>query len=259
MGIRLVHCSAALLLFPFVQAPARVDEPALAKRLKEIEQRFDEERHAWLDFRAQVKSAEERAALVEAFPRDEFASQLTALAAEAKGTDVAALAWVDIYRLGKLLEDHELYERGIERVTSDCLSSSAIAGFTLELVYPPPTWGLRAAEDGLRKILAGSSDGVAQQSAMAELALLVGNDDSLGEAGRTEAFALLERIRATYADKDFIGMSGKEFADGARYEIEHLRVGQVAPDFTLKDQDGQSFKLSDYRGRVVLLDFWGFV
>jgi peroxiredoxin len=33
----------------------------------------------------------------------------------------------------------------------------------------------------------------------------------------------------------------------------------VAPDFRLKDQDGIEFALSDYRGRVVLLDFWGFV
>ena len=33
-------------------------------------------------------------------------------------------------------------------------------------------------------------------------------------------------------------------------------TGQIAPDFTLKDQDGKEFKLSDQRGHWVLLFFY---
>lgn len=31
---------------------------------------------------------------------------------------------------------------------------------------------------------------------------------------------------------------------------------QVAPDFEVKDANGQAFHLADYRGKVVLLNFW---
>jgi hypothetical protein len=34
-------------------------------------------------------------------------------------------------------------------------------------------------------------------------------------------------------------------------------VGDMAPDISGVDIDGIPFKLSDYRGKVVMLDFWG--
>lgn len=39
--------------------------------------------------------------------------------------------------------------------------------------------------------------------------------------------------------------------------IRHLRVGKEALDIKGADLDGKEFRLSDYRGKVVLLDFWG--
>lgn len=35
-----------------------------------------------------------------------------------------------------------------------------------------------------------------------------------------------------------------------------LSGGKVAPDSSGIDADGKKFQLSDYRGKVVLLDFW---
>ena len=40
----------------------------------------------------------------------------------------------------------------------------------------------------------------------------------------------------------------------ARTEL--LKVGAAAPDFTVKDLAGRPIKLSDFRGKVVVLDFW---
>jgi outer membrane protein assembly factor BamB len=40
------------------------------------------------------------------------------------------------------------------------------------------------------------------------------------------------------------------------FEFRHLLVGKQAPDIEGVDQDGTRFKLSDYKAKVVLLDFW---
>lgn len=57
----------------------------------------------------------------------------------------------------------------------------------------------------------------------------------------------------------------KEFAEteaGQKARIKRLQgqteVGKEAPDFVGKTIDGFEFKLSEYRGKVVMLDFYGF-
>jgi RNA polymerase sigma factor (sigma-70 family) len=49
------------------------------------------------------------------------------------------------------------------------------------------------------------------------------------------------------------------FADVARAELfalRHLAVGKTAPEIEGEDVDGKRLKLSDYRGKVVVLSFW---
>jgi hypothetical protein len=72
-----------------------------------------------------------------------------------------------------------------------------------------------------------------------------------------EAEHLLERAMQDFGDVKLAG--GETVAEKAEPElfgIRHLSVGKVAPDIEGVDQDGVRFKLSDYRGKVVLLDFW---
>lgn len=45
---------------------------------------------------------------------------------------------------------------------------------------------------------------------------------------------------------------GRSAASSVKPEAER----KEAPDFSLKDGDGRTVKLSDYRGKVVLLNFW---
>jgi hypothetical protein len=79
-----------------------------------------------------------------------------------------------------------------------------------------------------------------------------------GEADQLsrEAAQLLERVAGEYAagTSDVNG----NLVERARKELmRQLDVGKRAPAIEGEDIDGKRFKLSDYRGKVVLLDFWG--
>lgn len=47
-------------------------------------------------------------------------------------------------------------------------------------------------------------------------------------------------------------------AEGRLFRYTNLVVGKPVPDFDTLDADGNAFKLSDYRGKVTVIDFWGF-
>ncbi|HQR43548.1 MAG TPA: redoxin domain-containing protein [Gemmatales bacterium] len=72
-----------------------------------------------------------------------------------------------------------------------------------------------------------------------------------------EAEKLLEKIVAEYKDVKYFRGTLADRAESSLFELRHLQIGKVAPDIEGEDMDGKTFKLSDYRGKVVMLDFWG--
>ena len=73
-----------------------------------------------------------------------------------------------------------------------------------------------------------------------------------------EAEKLLEEVIRDYGDlPENPGPTLRKAADAQLFELRHLSIGRVAPDIEGEDLDSKKFKLSDYRGKVVLLDFWG--
>ena len=80
------------------------------------------------------------------------------------------------------------------------------------------------------------------------------------------ATTVLERVISTYADVNGeVTLNGRNLMSGTLgdqakpilNEITQLSVGNVAPEITAEDLEGVPFKLSVYRGKVVMLDFWG--
>ena len=76
-----------------------------------------------------------------------------------------------------------------------------------------------------------------------------------------DMLALYKTLIEKHGDVEIDHRQGKakiaDLVEPTVYRLEYLTVGKNAPETEGLDLDGESFKLSDYRGKVVLLDFWG--
>lgn len=89
----------------------------------------------------------------------------------------------------------------------------------------------------------------------------------LAELKRQDRGKVLKEIESVFeqaAEKyGNVKLAGDETVAGLAkaelFSIRNLIVGKEAPDIEGGDQDGRRFQPSDYRGKVVLLDFWSYV
>jgi len=72
-----------------------------------------------------------------------------------------------------------------------------------------------------------------------------------------ESEELFERVIEKYADVKGFRDSLADEAKNQLFELRFLSKGKPAPEIEGEDLDGKQFKLSDYKGKVVLIDFWG--
>ena len=72
-----------------------------------------------------------------------------------------------------------------------------------------------------------------------------------------EAIRLFHDASERHGGVAFGAMTVAEYCKAAIFDIENLSVSKIAPDIEGEDIEGVAFKLSDYRGKVVLLSFWG--
>ena len=80
-----------------------------------------------------------------------------------------------------------------------------------------------------------------------------------GEGMKKEADELLGQVLSGYGGlaDPVLGGTMADQARAARDELRRLALGAAAPEIEGRDADGKAFRLSDYRGKVVLLDFGG--
>jgi thiol-disulfide isomerase/thioredoxin len=110
----------------------------------------------------------------------------------------------------------------------------------------------------LRSVMEKNTDNDTQGLACFALAQML--KDKAGDDNqklRNDAMGLFDLCVTKYADcpllnKATVGQRARPLL----FEMRNLAIGKVVPDIVGEDLDGNKLKLSDYRGRVVMLDFW---
>jgi hypothetical protein len=191
-----------------------------------------------------------------------FASRFIELAGTHPGRaeEFAALAWAATEPEFACPEQ----DRAIEILTRDFTTDPGIAGLCKTLVYSPSPrasaflWAVWQKNPNAEVRVQGGyflgrywheqvKGDAAQQTANAHF-------DQQAEKLFTELAASHGSVKLTALKPPVTAALAVE---RDLFEIRHLGLGKAAPEITGQDADGKPFKLSDYRGKVVLLDFWG--
>ena len=72
-----------------------------------------------------------------------------------------------------------------------------------------------------------------------------------------EVLALMKRVQDEFGDIRYGRKTLGAYAESTVFELTRLQIGMDVPDIAGNDIDDAEFKLSEYRGKVVVLDFWG--
>jgi hypothetical protein len=258
---------------PSGEAPpnAPPDTPRVAE-VKSIVREQDEAMAAWSKaLREAGTDAETRTAWMKANPRpssDEARAKLLALV-QAEPKDEAAwqaLSWLSRQPMdADIARDLQLeHFAGDERMADEIAMFGRSGPSTARLVATDGGKPVGTAADldrgltRLESLLARSPHKKVKALVEWELAERARREY---EAGRgvalSDVLARYARIAADYGDVARGRRMLKDSSEMAIRSLTVLAVGQPAPEIAGEDLDGVAFKLSDYRGKVVMLDFWG--
>jgi hypothetical protein len=201
-------------------------------------QTFSEAYGAAADDAARQKVIEEK------YPKNEdYASRLFAFAEQNPDDPAAvdALAWVAVYSRAKA-------PAAVERLTTRYVDSDKLGDVCRQLGYnvEPST------EAALTKIIEKNPHRDMKAKATFALGMYYANTKRPADAEKR-----FEDVIASYGDVPSYRGTFGEAAKSQIHEIRDLAVGKTAPEIEGEDVDGKHFKLSEYRGKVVVLDFWG--
>jgi hypothetical protein len=254
---RALLAGASLLLLALVPALAAQgsDPEAAFKAVMERYQSVSDE------YRAKLRAAtpEERPKLT-APPVDEYLAEFADVARSAPKSETAAKSWMMVVQLAPQGGDKALLGEAVECLARDHGSSESAAGLGSMLSRAGGQLGEDVVQAHLRTVVELAPKGPVQAGAMLGLATSLSDakTTTAGSPGERELEGLVARLTQDYADlNDARERPYAQVAEGILFARRNLVVGKTVPEIAAADTQGVAFKLSDYRGKVVLLDFWG--
>ncbi|HTF91011.1 MAG TPA: hypothetical protein VK843_21530 [Planctomycetota bacterium] len=200
---------------------------------------------------------EERDEVMKHRPGLEFLAEFEALAVEAKGSDVSAKARIEELSIYCDFQKKEDAQKTLDLLLTETMQSKALEDLPPTLVYAyGPMAGADRAKAALQTMLDKSEHKEVKASALFSLATMSCGRRSTAEQ-KVEGRKYFERLIEEFGDLAPHGRTYRESAEAFLFELDHLQIGMVAPDFESIDENGTKFKLSDYRGKVLVIDFWG--
>ena len=246
-------------------APVATTDESPDARLEAIMNEYDSAMTAFREAYSSAENEEEaQKAINDLYPDPEtYVPRLMALA-RAHPTESAgfgALTWVVGFSSG------EQREQALSLLSEHHIESEKIGEVCMNLQYPgsgSAKLGESANEDFLRTVIEKNPSPEVRGRATFSLGMLLPQlanltaDEEASKVAMGEAEELLEKVAAEFGDIKLRGeRTMADEASGQLFELRNLAIGKVAPEIDGADLDGVQFKLSDYRGKVVVLDFWG--
>jgi hypothetical protein len=188
----------------------------------------------------------------------EFAARYAAVARANKKSDIAFDAWAGVMELVPHGMESEIVDEALTALTTDHVASERLDGFAGTLRYASAELGEDKVVATLRLLSERSPHRKVQAAALYSLGAVLGEDRAAGDPKIDEAKTVFAKL-AAYGDTE--SPNGKSYAEAAAafvFALDNLVVGKPCPDFEAVDVEGAKFRLSDYEGKVVLVDFWGF-
>jgi len=148
--------------------------------------------------------------------------------------------------------ENDVARDALANLVVDHIESAEMESAMLALEQAWRATGKGDADEAIAEVLANNDHVQAKAAALFVRAQIALQDDKADAVTVHDAVAALKKALEMAPDASFA-----QRADDTVFQREHLQVGKQVPDIEGRDLDGVEFKLSDYKGKVVLLDFWG--